>query len=228
MIKHQDFETFKTEISWFVKANTEISFLENKEFELSKEFEITFPKLTSLIEKARITHLEINKELYILFAWNNKEEQICGWLNKIENTEKYENIFIDEHILLLKNIGGIKESFNQPKYSFSNNQNFMFIGSECKIGIGDYDDYYLMRCKEEGMTQMNYSHLVAFVYEANGSLTLYDPKTKNVLLFSHDHSFDYVEFLENQPQYTFHSFKKAKTFKEYIEELATQWNEQIK
>lgn len=142
--------------------------------------------------------------------------------------EEYKCELIEEHELLLRNIGGIQETFNQPENAFSNNQNFMFIGSECSRGIGSWDDYYLMRCEDEHKEAIDYSNLLAFVYEANGALTLYEPITKKILLFSHDHSFDNVEFLENQPEYTFHTFKNAINFVDYVEELARQWMKIIK
>ncbi|MEM9338923.1 MAG: hypothetical protein AAGA66_09360, partial [Bacteroidota bacterium] len=89
--------------------------------------------------------------------------QICGWLNQQETKEEFKYELIQEHELLIRNIGGIRESFNQPEDSFSNNQNFMFIGSECSRGIGDWDDYYSMTCEEEGKNQINFSNLLAFV-----------------------------------------------------------------
>jgi len=224
---NQDFEAFKSEITWFLNPNTKVEFQEQNEMRLSELFRSTFPKLTELISKSRQTYLKIDNINYILFAWDTLDGQICGWLNQQENEEEYKCELIEEHQLLLRNIGGIKESFNQPEVSFSNNQNFMFIGSECSRGIGDWDDYYSMRCEEEGKNPIDYSNLVAFVYEANGALTLYDGLTKKVFLFSHDHSFENVAFMENQPEYTFHTFKNVETFEIYVEALAKEWEEII-
>jgi len=99
----------------------------------------------------------------------------------------------------------------------------MFLGTECSRGIGDYDDYYTMKCEDENCIQIEFSHLLTFAEEANGALTMYDPITKKVLLFSHDHSFENVDFVEGQPKYTFHTFKGTDTFTDYVEELAAQW-----
>ena len=68
---------------------------------------------------------------------------------------------------------------------------------------------------------------LAIISEANGALTMYEPETRKVFLFSHDHCFDNVDFIENQPEYTFHRFKNVSTFTEYVEELADQWNKFI-
>lgn len=224
---NKDFEAFKSDISWFLSPNSKIEFQEQKEIRLSKEFKATFPRLTELIIKSRQTYLIIDGVNYILFAWDTYNGQICGWLNQQETEEEYTCELIEEHELLIRNIGGIRESFNQPEDSYSNNQNFMFIGSECSRGIGDWDDYYSMICEEEGKNQIDFANLLAFVYEANGALTLYDPLTKKVFLFSHDHSFENIEFMENQPEYTFHTFKNVETFENYVEALAKEWEEII-
>ncbi|MBX7225457.1 MAG: hypothetical protein K1X55_05465 [Chitinophagales bacterium] len=222
MTDNIDFATFQKEVSWFIKPGTTVVYKE-EQFRLSEEFKTTFPKLTLLVERSRISNIKINGIDYILFAWTTKENLICGWLNKIEDEESRFCELLPEHELLLRNIGGIQESFNQPDNSFTNNQNFIFLGTECSRGIGDWDDYYSMMCEDESMEQMQHAHLLTFAQEANGALTMYDPYTKKVLLFSHDHSFDNVNFIESQPKYTFCTFKNADTFVDYVEELANQW-----
>ena len=181
-----------------------------------------------MILKSRRTYLTIDKVNYILFAWDTLDGKICGWLNPQEKNENYSSELLGEHKLLLRNIGGIKESFNGPEDSFSNHQNFMFIGSQCFTGIGDYYDYYSMMCEDEGKDPIDDSNLIAFAYEANGALTLYNPRTSKVLLFSHDHCFENVEFMESQPEFTFHTFKNTETFNEYAETLSGVWLNIIK
>jgi hypothetical protein len=104
----------------------------------------------------------------------------------------------------------------------------MFLGTGSSRGIGDYDDYYQTMCDDENCVPINFSDFVAFAEEANGSLSMYNPCNGNVLLFSHDQNFDYVEFMEEQPQYTFHTFKGIVTFVNYVEEVANQWLNAIK
>ena len=223
-----DFEAFKADISWFIKPNLKIEFPDFDGVRLSEEFRAAFPKLSELIDNSRQTHVIIDSVNYLLFAWDSKEGQICGWLNQLESTEAIGCELIEEHELLLRNIGGIKESFNEPDDAFSNNQNFLFLGSECTRGIGDWEDYYTMACEDHQKEEIDHSNLLAFVQEANGALTLYEPETKKVLLFSHDHYFDHVEVMEHQPEYTFHTIKNVDTFEDYVEELARQWGEIIK
>lgn len=222
-----DFEAFKSDVSWFVSPKSNIELHDRQGIRLSAACRNTFPVLSELIDLSRQTYLTIDDVEYVLFAWDSQDGQVCGWLNKQESPDAYTYEFIEEHELLLRNIGGIQESFNAPEQALSNNQNFLFIGSECTKGIGDWDDYYTMLCTEDGKKEIDHAHLLAFVHEANGALTLYDPKTKKVLLFSHDHSFDNVDFLENQPAYTFHRIHNADTFTDYVEKLARQWKQII-
>lgn len=219
-----DFETFKTDITWFVKPADKVELLDTTlNYCLTDDFQATFPILTNLIQKSRVLNFTINNQQYRLFSWTNKDNKSIGWLNKIESDKTTDIELIDEHELLLKEIGGIQETYNQPEPGLSNNQNFLFIKSECSKGIGGWDDYYEMMCEEENKPQIDYKDFICFVQEANGDVTLYDKNTKEVMLFAHDHSFDNVEFLENQPQYTFHKINGIKTFVDYVESLATEW-----
>jgi hypothetical protein len=223
-----DFETFKNDITWFIKPTDKVELLDTTlNYSLTKKFQETFPKLTSLIEKSRVLNLTINYQSYRLFSWTNKENKSFGWLNKIESDKTTDIELIDEHELIIQEIGGIQESYNQPEPSLTNNQNFLFIKSECSMGIGGWDDYYEMMCEEENKQKIDYKDFVCFVQEANGDVTLYDRNSKEVMLFAHDHCFDNVEFLENQPEYTFHKINGIKSFVDYVESLATEWNNEI-
>jgi hypothetical protein len=223
-----DFEAFKNDITWFVKSTDKVDFLDTTtNYNLTDDFQATFPILTKLIQKSSVLNLTINNQSYKLFSWTNKDNNSCGWLNKIEADINNDIELLDEHNLLLKEIGGIQESYNQPEPSLCNNQNFLFIKSECTKGIGGWDDYYEMVCEEENKPQIDFKEFVCFVQEANGDVTLYDKNSKEVMLFAHDHSYDNVEFLENQPEYTFHKINGIATFVDYVEKLATEWTNEI-
>ncbi|WP_024771765.1 hypothetical protein [Aquimarina macrocephali] len=230
---NNDFETFANEIPWFIEATDKVRVSKNDvELETSQKFKDLFPNLSIMIEKARKTVVTINDQNYTLFAWDDLEGTMCGWLCKMEDEASFPSELIEEHKILLTNIGGIQESFNDfEEFSdaelFTDNQNFLFIGSECKKGLGDWNDYYSECCEEEGHKEIDYSNMVSFVNEANGTLTLYDTTTKKVLLFSHDHCFENVVCHENQPEYTFHKFKDVDNFVDYVEQLARQWSSHI-
>ncbi len=224
-----DFEEFKKEISWFVKPTDKVILEDSiNTAKLSETLKHVFPKLHRLISVSRIQPIKINGKDYILYSWTNGENKSCGWLIEIELKRNNELQMCLEHELLLEEIGGIRESYNQPEPSLCNNQNFMFIGSECGKGIGEYQEYYDMMCKECGCEKINDEYLISFVQEANGALTLYDQNSQEVYLFSHDHCFDNVDFLEQQPKYTYHRINGINTFVDYVETLAEEWLNEIR
>lgn len=223
---NKDFETFKERLSWLIHPSQIDSVSETK-IRLSSQFTDTFPILTDLIAQARVLSLDIDNQPHLLFSWTSKDHQSFGWLNKIESDFTSTLPLIEEHKLLLKEIGGIRESFNQPFPSLSNNQEFMFLGSECSVGINDWEDHYEDLCKSKNNLPLDYKEFITFIIEANGNLTLYDPNTKKIFLFAHDHAFDNVNFLENQPEYTFHTFHNITYFVDYVEALAQEWKNEM-
>ena len=209
---------------WLIKETDIVEFgKQETNIELSKEFKQVFSKLSKLIQSARILNLKINNDEYKLFGWTNKNNIRCGWINKFENNVDSKLNLIDEHKLLLNSIGGIWESFNQPEPSLTLNQEFLFIESECLSGIGGWDEYYEVSLEQGEFEPIDYKDFICFAREANGDVTLYNPTNKKVFLFAHDHCFDNVEFLLNQPEYTFHKINGVINFKDYVEKLASEW-----
>ncbi|WP_299315052.1 hypothetical protein [uncultured Aquimarina sp.] len=221
----KDLTAFIEDISWFFNETDKVE-IEIKSFDLSADFKLIFPKLTKLIDCARITHLQINNVPHILFAWNDIDGEIFGWLNKIEDRENLYHQLSNEHKILLQNIGGIQESFNQPDDSLTNNQNFMFIGTKCSFGIGSWNEYYKETCDEENVEPIDHSNLICFVEEANGNLTFYNPTTNDIILFASDHCFDDITPLNEQPEYTFYKYDNIKSFPDYVEKIADEWMEE--
>lgn len=229
---NNDFDIFKQEISWFIKPTDKIE-LTKAELKFSDNLISTFPTLYKLVSQARVLGVTLTRQNeitnYKLLSWTDNENLKSCWLCKFDKQEAEIEI-LPEHQLLIDNIGGIQESYKQletDKEILTDNQNFLFIKSECTKGIGSWDDYYQEMCKEEQKPLLDYKDFVCFVQEANGDVTLYDPKTKEVMLFAHDHCFENVEFLEDQPEYTFHKIKDITNFIDYAETLAHQWLENI-
>ncbi len=228
----KDFDIFKQEISWFVKPTDKIELAES-ELNLSDNFITTFPTLHKLVSQATVLDISLTRQdkisYYKLLSWTDNKDLKSGWLCKFDNAENEIEI-LPEHQLLVDNIGGIQESYNQLEIEeeiLTDNQNFLFIKSDCKKGIGGWDEYYTEMCNEENTQQIDFKDFICFVEEANGDVTLYDPKSKEVMLFAHDHSFENVEFLENQPEYTFHRISGITNFIDYAETLAQQWLDYI-
>jgi len=220
-----DFEDFKSDISSFIKPADNVKVTDGTVI-TSIHFAESFPTLNRLINRARVLDIEINNIAYKLYSWTTGTES-CGWLCKIEPASISNIELLPEHQLLLDNIGGIQESYNQPEGAFTNNQNFLFIKSECTRGTGYWTEYYHDMCENTDTKPIPVGNLISFVYEANGAQTMYDLKTKQVYLFSHDHSFDYVTFLEGQPEYTFHYINGVNNFIDYTEMLANQWTNHL-
>lgn len=175
---YKDFEQFKLNINWFVKQTDTVNLVEGI-VKVNDAFIKNFPLLNDLILSARVLDVTINDNTYKLFSWTTKEGSSCGWLCKLE--PKYiSNIeLLPEHELLLDNIGGIVESYNQPERSFTNNQNFLFLKSECKRGLGYWPEYYHDVCEDLKISPIPVGNLISFVCEANGAQTLYDLNCKN-------------------------------------------------
>ncbi|MCB0835170.1 MAG: hypothetical protein KDE26_26825 [Bacteroidetes bacterium] len=221
-----DFEEFKRDVSWFIDRKKQVEIItENSPFQLSLEFANTFPKLTRLLKIARVVEINMNNDSFKLASWTNKNQQPFGWLIKKE--QQGELPLIPNHRLLLEEMGGIIERYNEPENSWSNNHEFMFLESGCALGINDWDEYYEGCCKFEDLEPIDYKGFISFAQEANGNITLYNPINKAVMLFATDHSFDNVEFVKDQPEYTFHTINEVAEFKDYVELLAHEWLENI-
>ncbi|RQO77755.1 hypothetical protein DBR40_07205 [Pedobacter sp. KBW01] len=225
--ENRDFVAFKEEISWFLKPDSKVVFKEGS-LRLSEEFKEVFPILTTLVKKARTSYLSIDGTDYLLLAWDGIDGKICGWLNRLEDPDSYAGGLSAEHELLLRGISGIRENFGLSVPALSDNQEWMFLGSECSLGLGDYDDYYEMMCADEKCGQIDSSDYMVFVVEANGGQVMYERASGSVHMLSHDHCFENVAFLPGQPAYTFHTINGVGTFVDYVEILAGQWMEGIK
>jgi len=227
-IVNKYYKAFKNEISWFNYKNEPIEVFEINEFNLTKRFQNIFPKTTELISKSKKTGLEFKGKSLILFTWEIGNE-ISGWLCQFDRPSIP---LIEEHQILIDNIGGIIESFKGPEsieideinynYTLTINQDHMFVGSLNTDKL-DWEEYYVDRCKEKSIQPLDLSNSVFFTKEANGAKYFYDRETKDVKLFSHDHAFRFVEFLPNHPEYTMHNIKGINNFTEFVEMIGKQW-----
>lgn len=223
-----DFDIFKQEISWFIEPMDKVD-LATAIPNFSITFISTFPTLHKLLSQATVLEVRLtrknNTAYYKLFSWTDKNNLKSGWLCKFE-TDEQELQILEEHQLLLDNLGGIQESYTQIETEneiLTDNQNFIFTKSECRKGLEDWTELYDETCNDEGLEKINTMDLICFASEANGNETFYDLKTKQILLFASDHSFDNVEVLKGQPEYTFYTINGVTTFVNYVEVLAQQW-----
>lgn len=222
------FQAFQEEISWFNYKKEPIEVFEIEKFNLTKRFIEIFPITAELINSSKKTGVRFQGKSLVLFTWEIGKE-ISGWMCQFDEP----NIeLIEEHQILIENIGGIIHSFNEPEsielnevnynYVLTLSQDFMFVGSLCVDKL-DWADYYYERCEELDTQPINLSNSVFFTLEGNGAKYFYDRNTKLVKLFSHDHAFKFVDFMPNHPEYTMHKIKGVDTFREFVELMSKQW-----
>ena len=121
-----DLAEFIKDASWFIRPSDKIEIeTTNKSLALSAKFSHNFPKLSELWSKARVLFLLINGFEYKLLSWTTQEGKRCGWMNAFEKNSISDLPFIDEHKLLLEEMGGTKETYNPPETSICNNQEFL-------------------------------------------------------------------------------------------------------
>jgi len=221
MYTRQDLRTFTKSVVGFGLPIEKYITVEQP-FDPTGEFRTTFPQLTTLLEKARRYSFKQGDKDYILNEWDNIEEEVCGWLTIVDMPLSHGERLIPEHELLLKAMGGIKETFNPAGDSLTSNQNVIFGRSMDRTG-DDWKDYYFDMCLDAGSTPVDYSDFIIFAWEANGNFTLYDPATRKVFLFAHDHNFKNVTPLEGQPAYTLYTINGVVNFVDYVEQIASEW-----
>ena len=230
------FEAFQKEVSWFNNKKEPIEIFEIKEFGLTNKFLSTFPALSELINNSQKTGVAISDKTMILFTWEI-DTKISGWMCQFD---KPAIDIIEEHKILIDNIGGIIESFNGPQsssevngidynYALDLNQWFMFVGSLCSdITKCDWEEPYKEWCQKTNFDPIDLSNSVFFTRESNGDNFFYDRKTKEVKLFAHDSGYQFIEPVPNQPERSIYTIKGISKFDEFVELLAKQWLNHIK
>ncbi|RYG25713.1 MAG: hypothetical protein EOO01_42520, partial [Chitinophagaceae bacterium] len=126
---NEDFYSFKKDNPYFFSERDKVVFTGNGAgIRGSLQFQNTFPILSQLLAQSRVLYFSVNGHDYRLVSWTKKDNQSCGWLNKAGDGSFANLNLIDEHQILLRELGGIEESYNPPESSLSNNQTFMFTG----------------------------------------------------------------------------------------------------
>jgi hypothetical protein len=226
----QDLADFSNEISWFFSDNEKIEVIDEKSFICSKEFEEKFPSLTKLLKKARITKIKYENQNYQLFGWTNQSSQSFGWLCLEPRTEvEIDKTLHPDHILLLKNFGGITERWNEPEDTWLINLNNALTFEDTQIGFIGFEDYFNEMCQEEAIeVKVKPEEFISFAFEANGNITMYHKQTGEVLMFAADHFFDFITPYENYPEYTLYKIDNCNTFRDWVEIISDQWLNHIK
>ncbi|WP_214482225.1 hypothetical protein [Bacillus sp. SM2101] len=228
---NKDVEEFLSDITWCFKEREKIEIIGEKSFQCSAEFEGTFPQLTKLLSKARITVIQYGNVNYELFGWkHNVSSQSLGWLCleplKGQNINKSLH---PNHSVLLQNFGGITERWNEPLDTWLVNLNNALTYENIKVGFGSMEDIFQELCEEEGVEiKVNTSDFISFAFEANGNITMYHKISGKVLMYAHDHNFEHLISFSNYPEYTLYEIESCETLNDWIENIASQWLRHIK
>jgi hypothetical protein len=231
-----DFESFRSHLGCFFIRN-KVSYIGKSVLNPNRRFIDRFPYLWNILSKARVHTLDVNSEEHLLLCWDSRYGETCNWLIDRGRYRNHSSGLGMTHTMFLEGLGGIKESYFGPDQTIidgvhyncalTSNQNFMFNSSECKIGLGRWQLFYEDRCLFDDKAAMDTSSLVLFALEANGNSALYERQTEQILLFAHDHNFNFIAPLPNQPEFTFYTINGAPTFTDYVELLARQWLEWV-
>lgn len=211
-----------------MSKNIHFNRIDNGKLVLSAEFLSTFPTLAALLNCASVIDFTLNNnQRFRQYIWAIAGNNTCGWLCQLEHVIPQDKLFLPEHILLVKNMGGVIHKWGDVDETLLSAKNFMFVLQDSFNGLDD-EDNYLQNCKTEGYAPIDMSNLITFAMDANGDCTFYNKNTKAVFLYAHDGYSDLdITLVEGQPEYSIYTYTNIKTFSDYVELLAKQMQQII-
>lgn len=221
-----DWEDFINDHTWFVRKNDDVKILNEMRgqdyFILPDSFIDYYPCLSELLIISRVTNLEVNKVSYQLLGWTDHKGDSFGWVTKLPSIH-INKPFCEEHKLLLRFFGGIAERWNEDDDSWLLNLSSALTEEESQQGFLWNESYIEDVCKEKGLIPFLDPHdYIAFAFEANGDLTLYNKNDLSVIMIAHDHCFDHIIPVEGYPEYTIYRIRDCPNFLVWVETIAKQ------
>ena len=223
---NRDWLDFKNYVTWFIRSGDNVNISEaipgNQAYDLSPEFTSTFPCLSKLLLKSRVSNIEVNHDKYQLLGWTDQNGETFGWLTR------YPSVDIDkplskEHKLLLSYFGGVTERWNGCIDSWLLNLNSALTVEESSEGFQGWEDYIKEACSLDGIIpNINGNDYIAFAFEANGNLTLYNKYDSSIIMLAHDHGFDHITPFKGYPEYTLYTINQCSNLLSWIETIAHQ------
>jgi hypothetical protein len=211
-----------------VNQNIHFDNIESGKLALSAEFISTFPTLAALLKTASVLDFTINNnQRFRQYSWALASQQTCGWLCQLEHVIPQDKALIAEHILLVKNMGGIIKTMGNVGETLLSAKNNLF-GLQASFNGLDDEDNYLEACEADDLTPIDLTQIITFAMDANGDCTFYDNNSKKVFLYAHDGYSDFdITLLDSQPEYSIYRYDQIHTFVDYVETLAKQMQQNI-
>lgn len=225
-ILNSDWNDFCNDITWFIKPHDIVTITETIQgkdiFRFSGSFTSLYPVLSEFLIKARVTNVRVNNESYQLLGWSDHEGNSFGWLVKPPSVDINKPL-CNEHKLLLTYFGGITERWNETEISWLLNLNSALTLGDAEEGFQGWENYIADVCNDEKFEcYINPNDYIAFAFEANGNMTLYNKKNSTIIMLAHDHSFEHITPLDGYPEYTIYSINDCPNFVAWVEEVAKQ------
>lgn len=229
-----DWNDFLKETPWLCSEKDRVDItptttLQKSAFKLNPQFRKTFPTLSKLLKLSRVTEVKINGEISCIYGWTDEDDSSFGWQSTTPGVlpDQHNMSLHPDHILLLSCFGGIMERWNEPD-SWLTNLDSALCASKTTVGFARWEEYYLEQCKhaqiEPTVTPINYR---TFAHEANGDCFIYNIKTGQVLMFSHDPSMDGIKPLDGCPTHTLYTIDDCPNLRTWVETIAEQWLEYV-
>lgn len=226
-----DWDDFSHHAVWVVNKFSAVEVQETRSaaagvFNPSPAFIKAYPVLTQLLSRARVTPIVAGQVAYLLYGWTGQDERSLGWLSPTLDAPLMKNQLHSDHRLLLRFFGGVEAQWNEPvDENWLLNLNWAPCEKDCEIGFGEgIEDYYLDLCEQEEIEpSLDVNQYISFAVEANSNTTAYHRRTSEVVMFAHDHCFDYLTPLASCPDYSFYTLNNCPDFRSWVENVAGQW-----
>ena len=213
-ITNKDFRVFNEHIMWIL-ASPEIKLkrvVKNVPIHFSELMTKSFPELTTLLKSARRTDIILEWYTLNLYCWDNNEKAVMGWV-VMPQENKLEGV-LEEHNLLLSELGSIKHSFNEPTNSILNKFTEFFHRSKTLKSLIEKGRFEIV-IKSEGAKKtgdlmiLNDFHTTKMIY-------FYSVSSSLVYRFE---KYD----LQNKAKKFREIEESNETFVSFIESMAKRW-----
>lgn len=214
-----DWEHFTEAVPWFLSSNTRVRIGEPAPWSRSQVDGL--PRLNQLLNSATVTPVDVNGRSHELFAWGPTGSR-RGWIGPAAIAVPPQFLH-PAHASVLRALGGVTESFNEPA-SWWTNQDEVLTISAAEISVAKVFTDYAWLWDDAGLAlPIDPQDFYAVAVEANGNLTLVHRDLGELVLLAPDHAFDGVTVMEGSPPYSLMTIDEAPDLPRWIELCAEAW-----